>query len=145
VPDPSVKADPKPAEPLPPATTPATATAPAPGSTPTQSKAAATEASSAAQTASAADPAQQAANATYKGKVWRHLQRFKGEALAGSGAAMVSFALEIHGRLTQLSLVQSSGSSRFDGEALQMVRRAQPFPPPPPEVQPSFLFEIQGQ
>lgn len=85
-----------------------------------------------------------AASATYKGKVWQHLQRYRKPNVVGPGSAFVGFSLEYHGRLTQLAIVTSSGSSRFDGEALQMVRRAEPFPPPPQEIRPSFVFEIKG-
>lgn len=94
-----------------------------------------------AKSSPAADMAQ---GATYKGKVWRHLQRFRRSNVVGPGSAFVGFALEDRGKVTELSIVRTSGSSRFDGEALQMVRRAEPFPVPPPHVAHAFIFEITG-
>lgn len=85
-----------------------------------------------------------AQGATYKGKVWRHLQRFRRSNVVGPGSAFVGFSLEDRGKVTELSIVRTSGSSRFDGEALQMVRRAEPFPAPPPHVAHAFIFEIKG-
>jgi protein TonB len=58
-----------------------------------------------------------------------HRPRFKrGEA---PGIARVFFSIDARGRVTRVSLVQSSGSAHVDQEALAMVRRASPFPPPP--------------
>lgn len=86
-----------------------------------------------------------AADAGYKGEVWRHLQRFRRPNAVGPGSAFVSFTVGGGGNVVELGIAQSSGSTRFDGEALQMVRRAQPFPKPPQEVGRSFVFEIKGQ
>ena len=50
------------------------------------------------------------------------------------GTANVRFTIDRAGRLVGASLVGSSGSAALDQEAVALVRRAQPFPPPPPEV-----------
>jgi protein TonB len=103
---------------------------------------------SAAPPASDARPVRAAASghpgAGYKGEVWRHLQRFRSANVVGPGAAFVSFTIGGGGHVDALGIARSSGSKRFDGEALQMVRRAQPFPPPPPDEPGTFIFEIKG-
>jgi protein TonB len=47
------------------------------------------------------------------------------------GTAELAFSLDRKGRVTVARLIKSSGSSALDQEALDLVRRAQPFPPPP--------------
>jgi protein TonB len=47
------------------------------------------------------------------------------------GVAQVFFSLDRQGRLLQSRLLRSSGSASLDEEALALLRRAQPFPPPP--------------
>lgn len=98
--------------------------------------------------ASNAHPARSAAQgspgAGYKGEVWRHLQRFRRSNVIGPGSAFVSFTVGGGGHVDALGIARSSGSKRFDGEALQMVRRAQPFPAPPPAESSAFIFEIKG-
>ncbi|MEL6647438.1 MAG: TonB family protein [Pseudomonadota bacterium] len=44
-----------------------------------------------------------------------------------------------------LSVSKSSGSARLDLAALSMVRRAAPFPAPPPGARRNFSINIQGQ
>lgn len=47
------------------------------------------------------------------------------------GTAQLAFSLDRQGRVTASSIVKSSGSKALDRETLELVRRAQPFPPPP--------------
>jgi protein TonB len=47
------------------------------------------------------------------------------------GTAQLAFSLDRHGRVTSSKIVRSSGSTALDQESLELVRRAQPFPPPP--------------
>jgi protein TonB len=80
-----------------------------------------------------------AAVASYKQMVAAHLQRFKqyppGAKAAGQqGTARVSFTLGRGGQVLSAGLGGSSGHSALDAETLAMVRRAQPFPPFPPDV-----------
>jgi protein TonB len=49
------------------------------------------------------------------------------------GIAQVSFSLDRQGRVIDSRIVRSSGAAALDEEALALVRRAQPFPPPPKE------------
>jgi periplasmic protein TonB len=70
-------------------------------------------------------------------------RRFPPEARGQSGAAKVAFAIDRSGNLISETLVESTGSPQLDAEAIAMVRRAQPFPPPPPEVRDETLkFEL---
>ena len=50
------------------------------------------------------------------------------------GTAQVAFVLDRGGRVVSRTLVQSSGVAVLDQEALALLGRAQPFPPPPGDV-----------
>ncbi len=51
-----------------------------------------------------------------------------------NGVVQVSFSIDRKGRLISSAVRQSSGYGLLDEEALAILRRAQPFPPIPPEV-----------
>ncbi len=48
------------------------------------------------------------------------------------GVAMVTFSIDAAGRVGAASVQRSSGDAGLDGDALATVRRASPYPPPPP-------------
>ena len=50
------------------------------------------------------------------------------------GIAQVFFSLDRLGRVIDSRIARSSGASALDEEALALLRRAQPFPPPPREL-----------
>jgi periplasmic protein TonB len=50
------------------------------------------------------------------------------------GTVELAFSLDRQGRVTASRIEKSSGSSALDEATLDLVRRAQPFPPPPPEM-----------
>ncbi len=50
------------------------------------------------------------------------------------GVAQLFFNLDRQGRVIDSRVVRSSGAAVLDQEALTLLRRAQPFPPPPPEL-----------
>jgi periplasmic protein TonB len=50
------------------------------------------------------------------------------------GTARVFFSLDRQGRVVASRIVRSSGTDALDEEALALLRRAQPFPAPPPEL-----------
>jgi protein TonB len=50
-----------------------------------------------------------------------------------SGTAQVFFSIDRHGRVLSSRIVRSSGAAVLDDEALALLHRAEPFPPPPPE------------
>jgi periplasmic protein TonB len=63
--------------------------------------------------------------------------------LKESGVAWVTFSITKQGRLVSRRVSKSSGRSDIDAEALSTVQRAQPFPPPPPDLTPQQLvFDI---
>jgi periplasmic protein TonB len=92
-----------------------------------------------------------AALASYNQLVAAHLQRFKqypsGARAAGEqGTSRLSFTLSRGGQVLGSRLAGSSGHPALDGETLAMIRRAQPFPPMPPELkQASMSFSIPVQ
>jgi protein TonB len=92
-----------------------------------------------------------AALASYNQLVAAHLQRFKqypsGARAAGEqGTSRLSFTLGRSGQVLGSRLAGSSGHAALDGETLAMVRRAQPFPPMPPDLkQVSMSFSIPVQ
>ena len=50
---------------------------------------------------------------------------------SAKGTAQLAFSLDRQGKVTAARVTKSSGSGALDQEALDLVRRAQPFPPPP--------------
>jgi protein TonB len=92
-----------------------------------------------------------AALASYNQLVAAHLQRFKqypssAKAAGEQGTSRLSFTLGRSGQVLGSRLAGSSGHPSLDGETLAMVRRAQPFPPMPPELkQASMSFSIPVQ
>ncbi|MGE4429467.1 MAG: cell envelope integrity protein TolA [Sphingobium sp.] len=83
-------------------------------------------------------------DSSYKAQVWQHLLRYRRSNVVGPGSAFIDFLIKGDGYVADLGIVKSSGSKRFDGEAMQMVRRAQPFPRPPHGMIRAFTFEIKG-
>ena len=51
------------------------------------------------------------------------------------GVAQVFFSLDRQGNLVSSRILRSSGSELLDQEALDVIRRSEPFPPPPSELQ----------
>ena len=84
-----------------------------------------------------------AAETNYKGEVMRHLSRVRRPRASSPGSAFVSFTLR--GQIEDISISKSSGSGRFDRDALTVVKRAVPYPKPPHGVNRTFVVEIEGQ
>jgi protein TonB len=68
-----------------------------------------------------------------------HLQRFKqypaaSKAAGERGVSRLSFSLGRGGQVLSSRIAGSSGHAALDAETLAMVRRAQPFPPFPPDL-----------
>jgi protein TonB len=63
-------------------------------------------------------------------------KRFPAEAQARGehGVAQLAFSVDRRGGVHNARIVRSSGSSLLDRETLALVQRAQPLPPPPPEL-----------
>lgn len=70
----------------------------------------------------------------YLAQVRAHLNRYRQE-LPGvggiAGQSQLGFRVEADGTVRDLRLVASSGNAAFDVEALALVARASPLPPPP--------------
>lgn len=70
----------------------------------------------------------------YAGRVAAHLRRYKrypSSAGRARGTVRVAFSVSRGGTVTGVRLVSSSGNATLDRAALDMVRRANPFPPMP--------------
>ena len=85
-----------------------------------------------------------AASANYAGEVMSHLSRIRRPRASSPGSTMVAFTVAMDGSLERLEVQHSSGSRRFDREALRMVERGAPFPRPPAGVNRDFVVEIEG-
>ncbi len=73
----------------------------------------------------------------YRVQVMGHLQAFKryppaARARNAQGNPAVAFSIDASGHVLSVSLTRSSGDPDIDAESVAMVRRASPFPPPPP-------------
>ncbi|MGJ8544185.1 MAG: TonB family protein [Sulfitobacter sp.] len=93
----------------------------------------------------AASTAGNAAASNYPGKVMRKLSRVRRPSVRARGAARVRFTVAASGQLAGVSIAKSSGSAQLDQAAMQLVRRAAPFPAPPPGAQRSFSINISGK
>jgi protein TonB len=58
-------------------------------------------------------------------------KRYPADAKNDRGVAQIAFSLDRKGRVMSSRIMASSGSAALDREALSMIQRAQPFPPPP--------------
>jgi periplasmic protein TonB len=65
-----------------------------------------------------------------------HNKRYPADARARGeqGVARLAFRIAGDGHLLSSRIVASSGSAALDAETLALLQRAQPFPPPPPEL-----------
>ena len=61
-------------------------------------------------------------------------KRYPSEARGDQGATTISFSVDRQGGVHNVRIARSSGSSVLDHETLALVQRAQPLPPPPPDV-----------
>jgi protein TonB len=75
-------------------------------------------------------------NADYGVAVSAHLNRYKNvpRGLGEGGTVNLSFTLDRHGHVLSSRITRGSGTSELDREALDMLRRAQPFPTPPADL-----------
>lgn len=118
------------AEPAP-TDTPATTDAPAAQPVMTDSAATATPAPAANAVALGNPAARQAERNDYLRIVWARIMRFRPDRVRLTGTTRLSFALGLDGNLLSVEIAESSGSDLLDRTALDAVRRAAPFPPPP--------------
>lgn len=79
------------------------------------------------------------ARMNWLGILFAHVERFKeyprdARRLGIEGAPKVEMVLNRQGKLLRATLVQSSGNSQLDAEAVAMLERASPLPPPPENI-----------
>ena len=90
----------------------------------------------------------EAGSNAYNALVFGHLQRFKrypAAAQGASGTVLVRFALNRAGEVISSDVSKSSGSDVLDREALNILRRASPFPAFPaakPGTQESYIAPV---
>ena len=89
-----------------------------------------------------------AASNAYDALIFGHLQRFKRYPLAAHGASgtvQVQFELNRSGEVISSRVAKSSGNEVLDREALEILRRASPFPVFPaakPSAENSFIAPV---
>jgi protein TonB len=72
-------------------------------------------------------------------------QRYPAQARGIEGTVSVAFSIDRHGKVVSSRIAKSSGSPLLDAEALDLIKRAAPLPPPPAEIadgQLSFVVPI---
>ncbi len=77
---------------------------------------------------------------TYQQKLLRHLGRFKyypagARSRKQQGTVFVRFTMDRDGKVLSVALDKPSPFALLNDEGLAMVNRAQPLPPPPPEME----------
>jgi periplasmic protein TonB len=75
----------------------------------------------------------------WKSQLVAQLERYKrypseAQSRGEQGVAQIAFSVDRGGGVHHARIVRSSGSSLLDRETLTLVERAQPLPPPPPEI-----------
>ena len=86
-----------------------------------------------------------AASTNYAGEVMRHLSRFRRPRASSPGSARITFSVATSGDIEAIEVSESSGSPRFDRDAVDFIERAAPFPTPPSEARRTFTVEIEGR
>ncbi|MFS4583521.1 TonB family protein [Phaeobacter sp. C3_T13_0] len=81
----------------------------------------------------------------YRGKVLRRIQRAKRQSVNIRGTALVQFSITSSGSIGSAAIAKSSGSAKLDSVALAQVRRAGPFPSPPPGARTRYSVRIKGK
>lgn len=87
----------------------------------------------------------------YKEIIFSELAKAKGldDRMGMPGTAGVRFSIDTAGHLIDVEIIRPSGVAALDREAIDIVRRAAPFPAPPPGAQRNFTanvsFVVQGK
>lgn len=81
----------------------------------------------------------QQAQETWQSKLLSHLSRYKrypedARRRNQEGVNRLRFTVDKDGKVLAYSIVARSGSASLDRATMEMIRRAQPLPPPPPEL-----------
>jgi protein TonB len=84
------------------------------------------------------------AAASYASSVLRKISKTRKAKSPGKGRVVISFVVAENGALQATRVAKSSGNAKLDQVALDHIRRAAPFPPPPPSAKRNFAFEFIG-
>ncbi|WMR30711.1 energy transducer TonB, partial [Metapseudomonas otitidis] len=79
------------------------------------------------------------ARETWQSQLLAHLAKYKrypedARRRNIEGVNRLSFTVDAEGKVLAYALTGKSGSASLDRATLEMIRRAQPLPPPPPEI-----------
>lgn len=74
------------------------------------------------------------AQANWNSQLYAQIARHKYFSGSERGTVQVAFSVDRSGGVHNARVLASSGSSILDREALALIQRSQPLPPPPPEV-----------
>ena len=70
------------------------------------------------------------------------VQHYPAQARGVQGVVSLAFTMDRHGKVVSSRIVKSSGSAVLDAEALDLIKRAAPLPPPPADIADSDLSFI---
>lgn len=113
-----------------------------------QAEASAPQAAGAQQAAQPAQKRREAGGreaARYGDVVMRQIARSPRRKAPDRGVVTVGFEIGSDGGLLRVAIVGSSGSAALDQMAVDHIRRAAPFPPPPEGARTRFGFEFEGK
>lgn len=84
---------------------------------------------------------------TWQGELLSHLSKFKrypedARRRGMQGTSKLRFVVDGEGRVLSYELAGGSGSASLDRATLEMIRRAQPLPKPPPELLKNGSLEV---
>ncbi len=96
-------------------------------------------------TRSGSQQAGNAAKSTYPGLVLRKIERTRKPATSARGSVVVAFRVAPSGALASAQVARSTGDPSLERAALDHIRRAAPFPPPPAGADTDFRFEFVGR
>lgn len=86
-----------------------------------------------------------ASASNYPGLVLRKIKRQRRPKASRKARTTVSFKISASGGLSSARVARSSGDAKFDGAALNIIRRAAPFPKPPSGAKRSFSITIDSR
>lgn len=96
-----------------------------------------------AASASAGNGAKAVAN--YGASVMKKIRKVRKAKAPGRGTVVVGFMIAADGNLASVKVLRSSGSADLDQVAVDHIRRAAPFQPPPEGAERRFSFEFVGK